>query len=96
MNKAIICIEKTKKEKLPIDSKIIYLFLKEKFHLPSSNLDPASVRSLLMNRIENNQLNDLIELIKLCDSFSFGQASNENVNIYRKSIELLNDINRLS
>ena len=70
--------------------------MKEKFHLPNSNLDPSSVKSLLMNRVEENQLNDLIQLIKLCDSFSYGQASNENENIHRKSIELLNDINRLS
>ena len=96
LKKAIISIEKTKNEKLPIDSKIIYLFLKEKFHLPNSNLDPASARNLLMNRVEDNQLNDLVELIKLCDSFSYGQASNENENVYKKSIELLKDINRLS
>ena len=96
LKKAIISIEKTKNEKLPIDSKIIYLFLKEKFHLPNSNLDPSSAKSLLMNRIEDNQLNELVELIKLCDSFSYGQASNENENIYRKSIELLIEINRSS
>ena len=96
LKKAIISIEKTKDERLPIDSKIIYLFLKERFHLPNSNLDPSSARSLLMNRIEDNQLNELVELIKLCDSFSYGQASNENENIYRKSIELLIDINRSS
>ena len=96
LKKAIISIEKTKNEGLPIDSKIIYLFLKEKFHLPNSNLDSASVKSLLMKKIDNNQLNDLVELIKLCDSFSYGQAHNENENIYRKSIELLNGINRSS
>ena len=96
LKKAIISIEKAKNEKLPIDSRIIYVFLKEKFHLPSSNLDSASVKSLLMKKIDNNQLNDLVELIKLCDSFSYGQASNENQNIHRKSIELLNNINRLS
>ena len=96
LKKAIISIEKAKNEKLPIDSRIIYVFLKEKFHLPSSNLDSASVKSLLMKKIDNNQLNDLVELIKLCDSFSYGQASNEYQNIHRKSIELLNNINRLS
>ena len=96
LKKAIISIEKTKNEGLPIDSKIIYLFLKEKFHLPNSNLDPSSARSLLMNRVEDNQLNELVELIKLCDSFSYGQVSNENENIYRKSIELLIEINRSS
>ena len=96
LKKAIISIEKTKNERLPIDSKIIYLFLKEKFHLPNSNLDPSSARSLLMNRIEGNQLNELVELIKVCDSFSYGQVSNENENIYRKSIELLIDIDRSS
>ena len=96
LKKAIISIEKSKNEKLPIDSKIIYLFLKERFHLPSSNLDPASVKSLLIKKIDNNQLNALLELIKLYDSFSYGQASNENKDIHRKSIELLNDINRLN
>jgi len=96
LKKAIISIEKTKSEKLPIDPKIIYLFLKEKFHLPNSNLDSASVKRLLVERIDNNKLNDLVEFIKLCDSFSYGQVSNENENIYKKSIELLNDINRLS
>ena len=96
LKKAIISIEKTKNEKLPIDSKIIYLFLKEKFHLPNSNLDPLSAKSLLMNRIEDNQLNELVELIKLCDSFSYGQALNENDDIYGKSIELLSEINRLN
>ena len=89
-------IEKTKNEGLPIDSKIIYLFLKEKFHLPNSNLDPSSARSLLTNRLEDNQLNELVELIKVCDSFFYGQVSNENENIYRKSIELLIEINRSS
>ena len=96
LKKAIISIEKTNNEGLPIDSKIIYLFLKEKFYLPNSNLDPSSARSLLMNRIEDNQLNELVELIKVCDSFSYGQVSNENENIYTKSIELLIEINRTS
>ena len=96
LKNAINSIEKIKNERLPIDSKIIYLFLKEKFHLPNSNLDPSSARSLLMNRIEDNQLNELVELIKVCDSFSYGQVSNENENIYRKSIELLIEINRSS
>ena len=96
LKKAIISIKKSKNEKISIDSKIIYLYLKEKFHLPNSNLDPASVRSLLINKIDDHQLYDLIQLIKLCDSFSYGQAPNENENIYRKSIELLKEINRLN
>ena len=96
LRKAIMSIKKTKNEKLAIDSKIIYLYLKEKFHLPNSNLDSASVRSLLVDKIDDHQLYDLIELIKLCDSFSYGQATNKNENIYRKSIELLSEINRLN
>ena len=49
-----------------------------------------------IKKIDNKQLNALLELIKLYDSFSYGQASNDNKDIHRKSIELLNDINRLN
>ena len=55
------------------DNKIIYQYLKDKFQLHSSNLDAISTKDQLRGRINNQDLDELIELLKLSESFIYGK-----------------------
>lgn len=48
-------------------SKTLYLYLKDRLSLPSENLDPAKVNSILSNKIDKNLCEDLVDILSVCD-----------------------------
>ena len=77
---------KTKNEHITIvASKIVYLYLKDKFQLTSSNLDPIIVENLLSGTIDRTLLNDLINHLKVCDETYFGQIKEKNEGVIKEN-----------
>ena len=58
-----------------IASNSLYRYLKDKFTLPSSNLDPNEVQKILVKRISKASLSEIAEILKECDA---GRFSHEN------------------
>jgi hypothetical protein len=75
LKKAIKSIENYSYDDSFDNSKIIYVFLKDRFQLSNANLDTRSISDLLKNFIPKDLLNELIELVKICDRMSYGFAS---------------------
>ena len=80
------------------DNKIIYRYLKEKFQLHSSNLDAISTKDQLQGRINNQDLDELIELLKLSESFIYGKKeTKETTDIHslnQKTVSILERIDK--
>ena len=54
-----------------IASNSLYQYLKDKFTLPSSNLDPIEVQKILVKRISKASLSEIAEILKECDAGRF-------------------------
>ena len=54
-----------------IASNSLYQYLKDKFTLPSSNLDPTEVQKILVKRISKASLSEIAEILKECDAGRF-------------------------
>ena len=77
------------------DNKIIYQYLKEKFQLHSSNLDAISTKDQLRGRINNQDLDELIELLKLSESFIYGNKETTDINsLHQKTVSILERIDK--
>ena len=58
-------------------SRVIYIYLKDRFFLSSEHLDPLSVKQALKGIIETDHLDSLINILKLCDAGRFGPDASE-------------------
>ena len=77
------------------DNKIIYRYLKEKFQLHSSNLDAISTKDQLRGRINNQDLDELIELLKLSESFIYGKKEATDIqSLNQKTVSILERIDK--
>ena len=77
------------------DNKIIYQYLKEKFQLHSSNLDAISTKDQLRGRINNQDLDELIELLKLSESFIYGKKETIDLqSLNQKTASILEKIDK--
>ena len=77
------------------DNKIIYRYLKEKFQLHSSNLDAISTKDQLRGRINNQDLDELIELLKLSESFIYGKKETTDIHsLNQKTASILEKIDK--
>ena len=77
------------------DNKIIYRYLKEKFQLHSSNLDAISTKDQLRGRINNQDLDELIELLKLSESFIYGKKETTDIHsLNQKTASILERIDK--
>ena len=77
------------------DNKIIYRYLKEKFQLHSSNLDAISTKDQLQGRINNQDLDELIELLKLSESFIYGKKETIDIHsLNQKTASILERIDK--
>jgi hypothetical protein len=63
-----------------------YIYLKNKFVLPSHNLDPTYVESILGNLVEPDLLEEVIVLLKICDAGRFAPGG------IKKEATLLKDM----
>ena len=86
LKKAIKSIENYSYDDSFDNSKIIYVFLKDRFQLSNANLDTRSISGLLKNFIPKDLLNELIELVKICDRMSYGFASLDDKKIVSQNI----------
>ena len=97
LKKAIKSIEKSNSQGVFNNSKIVYIFLKERFQLANSNLDTRSINYLLNNAISKNLLLELIEVLKICDRMSYGFQSIDDKNLVnQKTLKILKKIDELS
>jgi hypothetical protein len=62
-----------------------YIYLKNKFVLPSHNLDPTYVESILGNLVESDLMEEVLALLKVCDAGRFAPGG------IKKEATLLND-----
>ena len=77
------------------DSKIIYRYLKDKIQLPSDNLDPIAVKKILLKRIGQNLLDEVLSHLKVCDSSHYGrQNENDQAVMQKKTIEILENLDK--
>ncbi len=77
-------------------SEAIYIFLQEKFLLPSHNLDPLSVNALLKGKIEKIALDELIRILKLCDAGKYSPNDEiDRTSIIKKTQDVLQEINKM-
>ena len=77
------------------DNKIIYQYLKDKFQLHSSNLDTISTKDQLRGRINDQDLDELIELLKLSESFIYGKKETIDIHsLNQKTASVLERIDK--
>ncbi|RZP22977.1 protein BatD [bacterium] len=77
------------------DNKIIYQYLKDKFQLHSSNLDAISTKDQLRGRINDQSLEELIELLKLYESFIYGKKETIDIHsLNQKTASILERIDK--
>ena len=86
LKKAIKSLENYSNDDSFDNSKIIYVFLKDRFQLSNANLDSLSINDLLKNFIPKALLNELIEVVKICDRMSYGLASFDDKKIVKQNI----------
>ena len=48
-------------------SRIYYIYLKDRLALRSDKLDPAKVKSILINKIDMDLFDELIDILTICD-----------------------------
>ena len=78
-----------------ISSKIVYSYLKDKLNLPSVNLDPAKVRAVLKDKVDNKLCNQLVGLLITCDEGKYSPNVNgKRENITDEVIELLSILDK--
>ena len=58
-------------------SRVLYIYLKDRFFLSSEHLDPLSVKRALKGIIEADHLDALIKILKLCDAGRYGPDASE-------------------
>ena len=61
-------------------SRVIYVYLKDRFFLSSEHLDPLSVKKTLKGIIELEHLDSLIRILKLCDAGRYGLDASDAEN----------------
>ena len=57
-------------------ARIQYRYLKDRFLLSTDNLDPLTVKSLLAHSIQDDELEELIQLLKICDTGQYSPGKN--------------------
>ena len=78
-----------------IASKAIYVFLQDRLLLPTKNLDPNSAYEILEDRLPQNLLNELIEILKTWDAGNYSPLSRtEKGSIISKTNSILNKLNK--
>ena len=77
LKKALKKLKKSEDNPFVQVSRIIYIYLKDRFFLSSEHLDPLSVQQALKGIIETDHLEELIKILKLCDAGRFGPDASE-------------------
>ena len=95
LKKALNKLKKSDTRSDNFDNKIIYQYLKDKFQLHSSNLDTISTKDQLRGRINDQDLDELIELLKLSESFIYGKKETIDIHsLNQKTASILERIDK--
>ena len=77
-------------------SKAIYVFLQDKLLLSTKNLDPITVNRILINLIDDKILEELINILKICDAGKYSATHKEEMDmIIPKTKNILKKINKV-
>ena len=77
-------------------SEAIYVFIQEKFLLPSKNLDQVSVKNILVNYIDGAVLDEIINILKICDAGKYAPNHKvENDKLILKTKTALQKLNKI-
>jgi len=72
-------LKKLKKNKdgdpFVVASRIFYIYLKDRLALRSDNLDPAKVKSILIDKIDNGLFDELIDILTICDQGKYSPSA---------------------
>ena len=95
LKKALNSIKASQAKSINFDSKIIFQFIKEKFQLSTSNLDSISIKAHLEDRMRNEDLDELIDLLKFSESFIYGKKEvTDSDFLNQKTISILEKIDK--
>ena len=95
LKKALNSLKISQNKTSNYDNKIIFQFLKEKFQLKTSNLDSISIKAHLEGRMNNKDLDELIGLLKLSESFIYGNKKiNDIYSLNQKTSSILKKIDK--
>ena len=77
LKKALKNLTKSEEDPFMQVSRVLYIYLKDRFFLSSEHLDPLSVKRTLKGIIEADHLDALIKILKLCDAGRYGPDASE-------------------
>ena len=77
LKKALKNLTKSEEDPFMQVSRVLYIYLKDRFFLSSEHLDPLSVKRILKGIIEADHLDALIKILKLCDAGRYGPDASE-------------------
>ena len=73
IKRSLNILKNKKSDNFNIASQAIYVFIQEKFLLSSNNFDQAFVKNLLVNRVDDATIEELISLLKICDAGKYSR-----------------------
>ena len=76
-----------------VASKIFYIYLKDRLALRSDNLDPAKVKSILIDKIDNGLFDELIDILTICDQGKYSPSALDKKDTIIDEMEVL--LNRI-
>ena len=79
-----------------IASKAIYTYIQERLLLSSKNLDPKTAKGLLKNYVDDIALQELINILKICDAGKYSPTYREELDtIIPKTKNILKNIDKV-
>ena len=95
MKKSLKILKTKNIDSFSISSKAIYVFLQDRLLLPTKNLDPNSTQNIMKNLISQNLLDELIDILKICDAAKYSPAYKlEKDTIITKTKHILNKLDK--
>ena len=95
MKKSLKILKTKNIDSFSISSKAIYVFLQDRLLLPTKNLDPNSTQNIMKNLISQNLLDELIDILKICDAAKYSPAYKlEKDTIITKTKRILNKLDK--
>ena len=78
IKRSLNILKNKKSDSFSIASQAIYVFVQEKFLLSSTNFDQAYVKNLLVNRVDEATIEELIHILKICDAGKYSPDQRED------------------
>ena len=73
----------------------IYSYFKNRLSLPSKNLDPKELQTILTPFLEQNKINEITEILKICDAGRYSpQGDQKEHDILHEVVKVLAKIDK--